>query len=135
MTTTVHDLNTPLERAEMIAGIADIDLIESTDLPDNVLAVWSPRVTAGGDPRHVVCLPSDLPGELRAEAILFLVALLTSETDLTPYVDAGDDGDDMPMVAVTRTRCTPDTGFGRVAVAMAQECGIQDPTSFELAER
>lgn len=128
--TTVHDLATPLLRAQMLADTADIVVIEA-DLPGNVLAVWT-LGERDGETSHVVLVQRDDPEDLRAEAMLFMVALLNSDAVLDDWINT--DGDGAPMIGVTRKRVEPDTGYGRLAVAMATECGIAAATSFVIAQ-
>jgi len=128
--TTVHDLATPLLRAQMIAGLAEMVVIEA-DLPGNVLAVWTLGERAG-ETSDVVLVRRDDPEDLRAEAMLFMVAVLNSDADLDDWINT--DGDGAPMIGVTRERVEPNTGCGRLAVAMSTECGIAAATSFVIAE-
>lgn len=129
--TTVHDLATPLLRAQMIAGLAEMVVIESELLPENVLAAWT-LGERDGETSDVVLVRRDDPEDLRAEAMLFMVALLNSDAVLDDWINT--DGDGAPMIGVTRERVEPSTGYGRLAVAMATECGIEAATSFVIAE-
>lgn len=139
---TLHDLPNPLARAYAMAMtigvVVDEDFDEEGAAEVDLLAMLRMDVDDRGI-RDVITVPAAMEDTLKAEAIFFVCGLVVANRsaglDFSPWCYEGENRDQLPMIAITRTRTEPDEkGYSRLAVMMATEAGIENPTSFEIAD-
>lgn len=133
-TGTVHDLPNPLARAYGMAMQVGLIVDYIDDPPDapQFLAILTMEVDKRGVRDHAL-IASDLEDDLKAEAIFFVLSIVCCNRDmgldLSPWCDDGPDG--LPFITVSRERVEVEkAGFGKLAVMMSKEAGIEGATSW-----